>query len=215
MPSSEDFKKMYELYRTEGVPNGVSIVDFYQRNGVIYNQFERWFKKRYWLPQGKGPWSRCRAIRSFVGRGAASFGMFRFYHARSVEQANTPVRLRSHQSVTDDSAKQPNLPTDAVFGGEAGSVMLAIFCATRLWYVSNVTNMRFGKYRIFSEMQVQGMNVYNGDACLFMSKKRRTVKIIRNKNHKRHLYEITFDDDYKSMRPTIEGDEIISIRVSH
>lgn len=47
MASSEDFKKLYELYQTEGVPNGVSIVDFCQRNGVVYNQFERWFKKRY------------------------------------------------------------------------------------------------------------------------------------------------------------------------
>ena len=47
MASSEDFKKLYELYQTEGVPNGVSIVDFCQRNGLVYNQFERWFKKRY------------------------------------------------------------------------------------------------------------------------------------------------------------------------
>lgn len=46
MASSEDFKKLYELYQTEGVPNGVSIVDFCQRNGVVYNQFERWFKKQ-------------------------------------------------------------------------------------------------------------------------------------------------------------------------
>ena len=45
MASSEDFKKLYELYLTEGVPNGVSIVDFCQRNGVVYNQFERWFSK--------------------------------------------------------------------------------------------------------------------------------------------------------------------------
>ena len=40
MASSEDFKKLYELYQTEGVPNGVSIVDFCQRNGVVYNQCE-------------------------------------------------------------------------------------------------------------------------------------------------------------------------------
>ena len=47
MASSEDFKKLYELYQTEGVPNGVSIGDFCQRNGIVYNQVERWFKKRY------------------------------------------------------------------------------------------------------------------------------------------------------------------------
>ena len=82
--------------------------------------------------------------------------------------------------------------------------MLAITGATRLWYVSNVTNMRFGKYRLFSEVQAKGM-----DAYLFMSKSRRTVKIILYKNHKRHLYDVTFDDDYKFMKPIIEGNEII------
>ena len=69
--------------------------------------------------------------------------------------------------------------------------------------------MRFGKYRLFSEVQSQGVNAYNGDAYLFMSKNRRTVKIILYKNHKRHLYDITFDDDYKFMKPIIEGNEII------
>ena len=36
MASSEDFKKLYELYQTGVVPNGVSIVDFCQRNGNAY-----------------------------------------------------------------------------------------------------------------------------------------------------------------------------------
>lgn len=46
MASSEDFKKVYEFYQQEGVPNVMSIVDFCQRNGIVYSQFERWFKKR-------------------------------------------------------------------------------------------------------------------------------------------------------------------------
>ena len=36
MASSEDFKKLYELYQTEGVPNGVSIVDFKQGKYVFF-----------------------------------------------------------------------------------------------------------------------------------------------------------------------------------
>ena len=47
MASSEDYKKLYELYQVEGVPNGISIVDFCQGNGFVYKHFERWFKKRY------------------------------------------------------------------------------------------------------------------------------------------------------------------------
>ena len=34
MASSEDFKKLYELYQTEGVPNGVSIVDYPHQSGA-------------------------------------------------------------------------------------------------------------------------------------------------------------------------------------
>ena len=36
MASSEDYKKLYELYQVEGVPKGISIVDFCQRNGIVY-----------------------------------------------------------------------------------------------------------------------------------------------------------------------------------
>ena len=35
MASSEDYKKLYELYQVEGVPKGISIVDFCQRNEFL------------------------------------------------------------------------------------------------------------------------------------------------------------------------------------
>lgn len=35
MASSEDYKTLYELYQVEGVPKGISIVDFCQRNGLL------------------------------------------------------------------------------------------------------------------------------------------------------------------------------------
>ena len=46
MASSEDFQRIYELYKKEGVPNGISIVNFCQQQGIVYSQFERWFKSR-------------------------------------------------------------------------------------------------------------------------------------------------------------------------
>lgn len=46
MASSEDFQSIYELYKNQGVPNGISIVKFCQQNGIVYSQFERWFKSR-------------------------------------------------------------------------------------------------------------------------------------------------------------------------
>ncbi len=46
MASSEDFQSIYELYKKEGIPNGISIVNFFQQNGIVNSQFERWFKSR-------------------------------------------------------------------------------------------------------------------------------------------------------------------------
>ena len=46
MASSEDFKRILELYNQEVKSRGVSIVSFCQQNGIIYSQFERWYKNR-------------------------------------------------------------------------------------------------------------------------------------------------------------------------
>lgn len=86
--------------------------------------------------------------------------------------------------------------------------MLGIKGTVRLWYVSGITDMRFGKYRLFSEVEALGRNPYNGDGYLFLSKDRRTVKLIRYRDQKRYLYDITHDH-HKFMKPVIENDEII------
>lgn len=46
MASSEDFKEIHELYKAEGLTKGISIVDFCQRNGIVYSQYEKWYKTR-------------------------------------------------------------------------------------------------------------------------------------------------------------------------
>ena len=46
MASSEDFKRIFELYNQEIKSSGVSIVSFCQQNGIVYSQFERWYKNR-------------------------------------------------------------------------------------------------------------------------------------------------------------------------
>ncbi len=57
--------------------------------------------------------------------------------------------------------------------------MLAITGGITLWYVSSVTNMRYGKYRLFAEVELLGKNPYTGEAYVFLSKDRQTLKIIR------------------------------------
>ena len=46
MASSEDFKRILELYNQEVKSSGISIVSFCQQNGIVYSQFERWYKNR-------------------------------------------------------------------------------------------------------------------------------------------------------------------------
>ena len=47
MASSEDFKRILELYNQEAKTSDVSIVAFCQKNGIVYSQFERWYKNRH------------------------------------------------------------------------------------------------------------------------------------------------------------------------
>lgn len=87
--------------------------------------------------------------------------------------------------------------------------MLAINGGVRLWYIEGITNMRFGKYRLFSEVQALDMDPYNGDAYIFMSKDRRILKVIRYKNHKRVLYDITYEKGYRFMKPVMKNHEVV------
>ena len=47
MYSASDFEKLWFLYKTDGAPQGVSINDFCLRQGVPYNEFNKWFRKTH------------------------------------------------------------------------------------------------------------------------------------------------------------------------
>ncbi len=38
MASSVDFQSIYALYKKQGVPKGISIVNFCHQNGIVYSQ---------------------------------------------------------------------------------------------------------------------------------------------------------------------------------
>ena len=86
--------------------------------------------------------------------------------------------------------------------------MLAINGSIKLWYIEGITNMRYGKDRLFSEVQSLDYEPYNG--LLFMSKDHRMLKIIRYKNHKRVLYDITYEKGYKFMKPVMKNHEVVN-----
>ena len=45
MASSKDFEKKWDSYQEVVKTKDVSIVDYCQRNGIVYSQFQRWYKK--------------------------------------------------------------------------------------------------------------------------------------------------------------------------
>lgn len=71
--------------------------------------------------------------------------------------------------------------------------MLGLNGAIKIWHISNVTDMRLGKYRLFSLAKDHFANPYNGDCFAFLSKNRRTLKMIRYDNHKIILYDISYE----------------------
>lgn len=45
MASSKDFEKLWSNYQEVVKSKEISIVDYCQRNGFVYAQFERWYRK--------------------------------------------------------------------------------------------------------------------------------------------------------------------------
>ena len=46
MATSRDFEKLWKRYQDDVQVTGKSIVSYCQENGIVYAQFERWYKQR-------------------------------------------------------------------------------------------------------------------------------------------------------------------------
>ena len=44
---SKDIETLWNQYSEEGVKKGISVVQFFESNGVPYNSFEKWYKRKY------------------------------------------------------------------------------------------------------------------------------------------------------------------------
>lgn len=168
---------------------------------------ETLFAKRTGGSSGKVSRLGFRIPRGFIGSGPACPTVL-FPNGGEVTFPYPVVFEHPYQPGAFHPTGQPDLLAAAFPDREVGGTMLGIKGTIRLWYVSGITDMRFGKYRLFSEVEALGRNPYNGDGYLFLSKDRRTVKSVRYRDQKRYLYDITHDH-HKFMKPVIENDEII------
>ena len=45
--NSKDIETLWKQYSEEGFKNGISVVQFFESNGVPYNAFEKWYRKKF------------------------------------------------------------------------------------------------------------------------------------------------------------------------
>ncbi len=86
--------------------------------------------------------------------------------------------------------------------------MLALNGGIRIWYISDVVDMRYGKYRLLRVIEEKRLNPFNGDAYVFLSRNRKTLKILRYDCDKVVLYDISYMRGYKFMKPVFKGNEL-------
>ena len=48
--SSKDLESLWQRYKVEAVPAGISVNQFFESNGVPYHVFEKWYKKKFQTP---------------------------------------------------------------------------------------------------------------------------------------------------------------------
>lgn len=48
--SSKDLETLWQRYKVEAVPAGISVNQFFESNGIPYHVFEKWYKKKYQTP---------------------------------------------------------------------------------------------------------------------------------------------------------------------
>ena len=48
--------------------------------------------------------------------------------------------------------------------------MLALNGGIRIWHISDVVDMRYGKYRLLKVIEAKHLNPFNGDAYVFLSR---------------------------------------------
>ena len=77
--------------------------------------------------------------------------------------------------------------------------MLALNGGIRIWHISDVVDMRYGKYRLLKVIEEKHLNPFNGDAYVFLSRNRKTLKILRYDCDKVVLYDISYMKGYKFM----------------
>ena len=48
--SSKDLETLWQRYKVEAVPSGISVNQFFESNGIPYHVFEKWYKKKFQAP---------------------------------------------------------------------------------------------------------------------------------------------------------------------
>ena len=72
--------------------------------------------------------------------------------------------------------------------------MLALNGGIRIWHISDVVDMRYGKYRLLKVIEEKHLNPFNGDAYVFLSRNRKNaqdteIRLRQSSSLRHQLYE--------------------------
>ena len=185
MASSKDFEKIWESYQEVVKTKDISIVDYCQRNGIVYSQFQRWYKKHV----------------SGVNIVPVSDPDPQIESSLMMSEESTPSQHLSGHAKAKVNYVNIEFSNGLNAGRETGGLMLAITGATKLYYVAGFTDMRYGKYALANVVRYQlHRNPYNGDGYMFMSKDRQKMKILVYSHNLYRLYDLSYDKGLSFMK---------------
>jgi uncharacterized protein YkuJ len=79
--------------------------------------------------------------------------------------------------------------------------MLTISGLRKFYFVPGIMDMRCGAHRLLEIVrQKHHLQVDNGDVFIFMSKNRRTVKMVNFEDHAYYVHQKTFSNGYSFMK---------------
>ncbi len=85
--------------------------------------------------------------------------------------------------------------------------MLNITGLRNYYFMPDLYDMRCGAQRVLETIRVKtGRDPYNGDVYIYMSKNRKTVKLVHYENNSFYVHEKTFKRGYKYMKVQMDGE---------
>ena len=171
--SSKDIETLWQRYSEEGSKKGISVRDFFEKNGVPYHVFEKWYKRKYQHPE----------IVDCEGTGSPD------------------IEEHYFQQRGQGGTSQAQLSGTSHFHFKTRRLMFNINGAVKFKYIHNYRDMRGGYEKLSGVVrELSGGAMEEGTAYVFTSRNQKLVKVVRHEHNECQLYIHKFDGNVSFIR---------------